>query len=410
MKGFGSILRQLVRDLASQKLRTLLTTLGIVWGTVAVCLLLAFGFGLLANQRKSMAGMGDRIVIAWPARTSKPWQGVGKGRRIRVDQSDIRYLEKSVPGIKAISGEYNSQMRARYGTKVRIVNVSGVFPAYGPMRNMIPQEGGRFIDPIDMAQQRRVVFVGNKLADDLFGSQKIVGKTVMLHGSPFLVIGVLKPKEQNSAYSGRDHSKMVIPASTFHVLTGRKYFNDFIFKANRPALNKTLTKGILAALGAKLHFDPTDEQAISVWDTTEMFTFMDTFMFAFNAFLGLMGMLTLVVGGIGVTNIMSVVVDERTREIGIKMALGAKRRLILGQFLLETMALTIIGGAIGLGIAEGICTLVAHVGIQDYVGTPVVSAPIAIVTAALLGLIGVIAGYFPARDAANLDPVIAMKM
>ncbi len=409
MKILGSILRQLVRDLASQKLRTLLTTLGMIWGTVAVCLLLAFGTGLLISQRQRMAGLGDRIVIVWPSRTSKPWQGVGKGRQIRVGAADIAYLEKSVPGIAAISGEYSSQMRARHGPKVRLVDVSGVAPAYGPIRNMIPQEGGRFIDPIDMALERRVVFVGNKLADDLFGSQRIVGETVLIHGSPFLVVGVLKPKAQDSSYSGPDHSKMIIPASTYRVLTGRKYVNDFIFKAARPELNKAVTQRIFDSLGARLHFDPTDQQALSTWDTTEIFTFLDTFMFAFNAFLGLMGMLTLIVGGIGVTNIMSVVVDERTREIGIKMALGAKRRLILVQFLLETMTLTVIGGAIGLGVAESICSIVAHLGLQEYIGRPAVSPPIAIITSALLGFIGLVAGYFPARDAANLDPVTAMK-
>ena len=405
-----SVFRQLVRDLATQRLRTFLTAFGIVWGTVAVSLLLAFGFGLQANQRKSMAGLGDRIVIAWPSRTSKPWQGVGRGRRIRMTEADLEYLVKSVPGIAGISSEYRSQMRAKYGDTVRRVDVSGVLPSYGVMRNMIPQPGGRFIDPIDERRRRRVVFVGNKLADDLLGTQDAVGKTVMLHGSPFLVIGVLKPKEQDSAYGGRDHSKMIIPGSTFRVLTGRKYLGNFIYKAERPDLNKALTKRILAALGSRLHFDPSDEQAISIWDTTEMFEFMDTFMLAFNLFLGLMGFLTLVVGGIGVSNIMSVVVDERAKEVGIKMALGAKRRLILGQFLLETMVLTIVGGTIGLGIAEGICAAVSHIGIQEYVGTPVVSPPIAAVTALLLGLIGLIAGYFPARDAADLDPVVAMKL
>ncbi len=410
MQALSSVFRQLVRDLATQKLRTFLTAFGIVWGTVAVSLLLAFGFGLQESQRKSMAGLGDRIVIAWPSRTSKPWQGVGRGRRIRMTEADIDFLKANVPGIAGISSEYRSQMRAKYRDTIRRVDVSGVRPAYGPMRNMIPQPGGRFIDPIDMRLRRRVVFVGNKLADDLFGTQDAVGKTVMLEGSPFLVIGVLKPKEQDSAYGGRDHSKMVIPASTFKLLTGRKYLGNFIYRAERPELNKPLTKRILAALGRRLHFDPTDKQAISIWDTTEMFEFMDTFMLAFNLFLGLMGVLTLIVGGIGVSNIMSVVVDERTREVGIKMALGAKRRLILGQFLLETMVLTVVGGVIGLAIAQGICSAVAHVGIEKYVGTPAVSPAIAGITASLLGVIGLIAGYFPARDAADLDPVVAMKL
>jgi len=410
MTGMGSFLRQLWRDLWSQKLRTFLTTFGIVWGTVAVGLLLAFGEGLHRHQTKSMAGLGDRIVIAWPSRTSKPFAGIGRGRRIRMNEADLRFLVESVPGITAISPEYSDNLKVRFGTVVRAVDVSGVSPVFGAMRNMIPRAGGRFIDPLDMNKRRRVVFVGNKLADDLFGEENPVGQDVMLHGSPFTVIGVLKPKEQDSSYSGRDHSKMIIPSSTFRALTGQEYMNDFIYKAARPDLNKPLTKRIISALGGRLHFDPADDQAIQVWDTTDMFVFFDQFMLGFKVFLGLMGVLTLIVGGIGVSNIMNVVVDERTREIGIKMALGAKGRAILAQFLAETMVVTAVGGILGLGIAQAICSAVSGMGLEQYVGNPVLSPQIAAFTAGVLGLIGFLAGYFPARDAARLDPVVAMKV
>ncbi|MCU0303039.1 MAG: ABC transporter permease [Thermoanaerobaculales bacterium] len=410
MTSFGSFLRQLARDLWSQKLRTFLTVFGIIWGTVAVALLLAVGEGVHQRQTRSFAGLGDRIVIAWPSRTSLPFEGLGKGRRVRVDESDIEFLERRVEGLAAISSEYNDNLRARYGGRTRLVDVSGVSPVFGVMRNMIPAEGGRFINPTDMAERRRVVFVGNELADDLFGDVDPVGEEVMLHGSPFLVVGVLKAKDQDSSYSGRDHSKMIIPSTTFMALTGQRWVDLFIYKAPTPDGNEALTKRVLAALGERKRFDPTDTQALGIWDTTEMFVWFDTFMLAFKLFLGFMGVLTLTVGGIGVSNIMNVVVEERTREIGIKMALGARGRTVLGQFLLETMVLTAIGGLIGLALTWAFCAAVAGSPVENAIGTPVLSPGIALLTASVLGLVGFLAGFFPARNAARLDPVVAMKL
>jgi len=405
----GSFFRQLGRDLWSQKLRTFLTTFGIIWGTVAVSLLLAFGNGLHRQMIKSVAGLGDRIVIAWPMRTSMVFEGLGKGRRMRMMEEDIEFLDAHVPLIDGISSEYSDSLIARFEDRQRSVSVSGVSPSYGAMRNMIPAVGGRFINQLDVSQRRRVVFVGNELADDLFGTQEAVGETVMIHGSPFLVIGVLVPKEQDSSYSGRDHSKMIIPQSTFRALTGQKYVDNFIYKAPSPDLNETLNEEVRTALSGRLRFHPDDDQAIQVWDTSEMFVFMDAFMLGFQIFLGIMGVLTLVVGGIGVSNIMNVVVEERTREIGIKMALGARGRAVLGQFMLETMVLTAIGGAIGLAISLGIC-MAFPTNLEEYVGLPTLSPGLAIMTASILGLVGLVAGYFPAREASRLDPVIAMKL
>jgi putative ABC transport system permease protein len=194
------------------------------------------------------------------------------------------------------------------------------------------------------------------------------------------------------------------------MMTGHKFIGNFVFTAIDVTKTDTLIKDIRQIMAQQHRFNPRDEQAISFWDTSEGARFLNTIMLAFRIFLGMIGCLTLVVGGIGVSNIMNVVVEERTREIGIKMALGAKPHIILGQFLLETLALTVVGGSIGILITMGICAIFPMLNLTDYVGTPIISSGTAAATAAMLGLIGFISGYFPARTAASLDPVTAMKM
>jgi putative ABC transport system permease protein len=313
MATFSEVLRQLLRDVRSQKLRTFLTVFGIVWGTVAVTLLLAFGTGLKRQMIKTTAGLGDRICIAWPGLTSVPWQGLGKGRRIRVTEEDIQVVRARVEGLKAISSEYSDSFKLNYATKTYPVDTAGVGPEFETMRSLIPEAGGRFINPIDVEQQRRVLFMGNKVAETVFGKETDpVGKVVILAGSPFTVVGVLKKKEQDSSYNSRDADQTFIPGSTFRALTGKKYVSNFVFQPASALESKAVSARVLEALGNRLKFDPKDKEALSIWDTTEQFKFFEVFMLAFSLFLGVMGCLTLVVGGIGVSNIMNVVVEERT--------------------------------------------------------------------------------------------------
>ena len=402
-------LRLLLRDLAGQRLRTALTMMGLAWGTFAVCLLLAFGEGLEAQILRQQQGLGTNIVIGWPGSTSKPFKGLGRGRRIRLTADDVRFLRRGVPGLEAVSGEIQKFLPLRYGHRTRRVQVSGVDPCFGRLRNLFPRPGGRFLDEEDQRLRRRVVFVGFRLADQLFGPIDPVGKTVFLGGAPFLVVGVLREKTQTSAYSGRDADKLFVPLPTLRVLTGERYLSDFVFRAVDPDRSKDVRERVRHALARRHRFAPDDEEAVSYWDTTEGVRFLSTFMTGFRVFLGILGALTLVAAGIGVSNIMSVVVEERTREIGIRMALGATPRRILGRFLAETLLLAAIGGGAGFAAAAGVIVVFPALGLTEYVGDPALSPTVAGITLGLLTAVALVAGWFPASEAAHLDPVVAIR-
>jgi len=411
MGSLPDMLNEIWHYLRQYKSRTFLTMFGIIWGTMTVIILLSFGSGVKRSMSKNMHGMGDGIAILWPGRTSIPFEGYGRDRDIRFREEDAELLRQEIPEIAFISPEYSRWGTAvRVGDKVNKPNISGIIPEYGPMRNVWPRPGGRWLNDLDLKDRKRVAFIGHRLKDFLFGeTSDAIGKYIYVGNVPFIVIGVMKEKTQPSSYSARDYDRVFIPATTFSSVFGHRYINNMVYKLHDARQSELVQKKLYLVLGKKFKFDPKDNESLWIWDTTEMDKFVFYFALGFNIFLGLIGIITLVVGGIGLANIMYVVVQERTREIGIRRSIGAKQRHILGQFILEAFIIIGLSAVIGFLLSLVLIKLISLLPIEDYVGHPVLSLPVALVSILILSVIGFLAGFFPARKASKLVIVDCLR-
>jgi putative ABC transport system permease protein len=375
-----------------------------------VVVLLAFGVGLERQTRKRFHGLGDRIVILWGGRTTKPFAGFGDGRPIRLQAEDVPLLAREVSEIQYISPEYITQStRVRRGVKAAAPAITGIVPVYGLMRNIIPAAGGRFINDRDIAERRRVAVLGDELAKLLFEHDAPVGQQVLLGDAPFTVVGVMRPKLQNSSYQERDKDRIFIPATTHYALFGNRFLSNIVYRARAPEVTKLAERRVYELLGRKDRFDPDDKDALAFWDTSEWETRFGQMFVAFNVFFAIVGSFTLLVGGIGVANIMYIVVRERTREIGVRRAVGATRADIMRQFFAEALMIVSLGAAFGLLLSLGLVTALGGLPIKEFVGVPTISPQVLTATLALLAAVAFVAGLMPARRAAALDPVEALR-
>jgi putative ABC transport system permease protein len=266
---------------------------------------------------------------------------------------------------------------------------------------------------LDLALKRRVVFLGEELARDLFGTEDVVGRTVQVNQSTFLVIGVMETKVMMGMYSGPDKNQATIPATTFKAMFTDAKIGNFVYKPASLELGDQAKAQVYRVLGRKYRFDPDDSRALGIWDTRENQRITDNIALGIQMFLGIIGTLTLLVGGMGVANIMYAVVKERTREIGVKMALGAKARQVMAPFVLEALLMTVAGGIVGTAVSLGLMAIVAALPLKDeafdFLGRPTFSPAIGAATSAVLGTIGTLAGYFPARRAASVNPAVSLR-
>lgn len=407
-----------IRDFQKQRKRMLLTLVAIFWGTMSIMLLLAFGEGLKHQITVNNSGLGDGIVIVWGGQTSVPYKGFGKGRRIHLHPEDVEYLQRRMPELETVVGEYiRWGAEIKYNKTVLSERINGIYPEYEHIRAFRPEMGGRMINNLDMEQKRRVAFIGFELKNRLFGAgtpnENIIGKTIFINGTPFLVIGIMAPKTQDSSYQGQDKDVIAIPATTFEVVFGDPWLDNMIYKPREFGNMEGVEKRVFEVMGAKYKFSPDDERALSMWDTVEGKKVTDQILLGLQIFLGIIGALTLLIAAVGVANIMYVSIKERTREIGVKMAVGARKIYILMQFIIEALGITFFGGFLGMAIAyiltESFKMAPIESEVLEFMGRPTVSLEIGLVVTIIIGILGFFAGLFPALKAASINPTEALR-
>ena len=421
------------QNLSANKLRSFLTMFGIVWGVISIVLLSAVATGFQLGNKKVLEELGKNIVIVRNGRTSKQAGGERAGRLIRLDINDVQHLRDRSRLLEHITPELmRGGVQAKSDFNASSTQLSGVWPVYQTIRT-IEVDRGRLMNDEDNRDARRVVVIGFDMSKQLFADRNPVGRQISLGGIPYTIIGRVRKKEQDSNYTGPDNNRMFLPYGTMRkdfpmpgefntadsvsaiiVAPYERIAKELVAIVEREGkLNfekgGPLEQEIRTILSARHGFDPDDREAISMWNTGLETVFFNKMISSMNEFFVFVGIITLALGGIGVMNIMLVSVKERTREIGVRKALGATARNVQVQFFSEGMFLVLISGAIGLGIGIGLCELVNLLPLPERFAGMIITWQSAAFAIAILALIGIAAATYPARRAAIMPPIEALR-
>lgn len=418
-------------NLRANKLRSFLTMFGIMWGMVSIVILTATGEGFRRGNEHVLQELGRNVGIVWGNRTTTQVGGERAGRRIFLTVDDARAIEAESSMVAVVSPELERgavSVKSRYNAAN--ARVTGVEPQYQGIRT-IEVANGRNLTWQDEVQRSRVALLGHDMADQLFGTRQVIGASISINGLPYVVVGRIRDKEQDSNYNGPDNNKIFVPFATMMQDLPRTdapagVVSDIVVGPRQEVIDSLptileqregriadldwpLAANIRTILARRHRFDPTDRDALNMWDTSLETLLFDRMIGRMRNFFTLVGLVTLGLGGIGLMNIMLVAVRERTREIGVRKALGATTRAIQRQFFLEGFFLAMVSGAIGLAVALVLCGIVNLAPLPPRFAGMIVSPQAGALSLAVLVLVAVVTSTYPARRAAELPPVEALR-
>jgi putative ABC transport system permease protein len=413
---FLEIFRETLATFRAHKMRTFLTMFGIMWGIASVIILVGLGRGFSADQKEHMKTLGKDLVIVWGGRTSAQAGGRAAGREISLVIDDARLIRDECYLVRNVSPELRRSVPEVSQLNSASREVVGIWPSYQSFRALLLSEG-RLLTAEDEQQRRRVVVLGSAARQQLFSGQAAVGANLLIQGVPYTVVGVLVKKKQNSSYSGPDNDFLYAPYSAVSqdfpppdkpgIVRG--YLNDLVFEVADSSQHEQAVLQVRRVLGRAHHFNVDDKDALFIWDTMEGAKLVENIFNVVTIFFACVAIMTLCLGGIGVMNIMLVSVTERTREIGVRKAMGATDRDILRQFFAESVILTVASGLFGLTFGVGICVAAAKLPLPDFVPHPVISIASIVASVVTLSLITLTAGLYPAQRAAEMMPVDSLR-